>query len=274
MADAANRMRNGGRRGFTLIELLVVIAIIAILAALLLPALTSSKRKAEQAACSSNMRQLMFGILFYIDDADGFLPAVGLVQRNHPADWVWGGLVTDVPPPESALLSPGIAIHAEAGSVFPYVTSKPILRRGSRPELRHQTIYPVYKCPSSGKYGTARRVTYSMNANLEINGAALPSTPRQKKIDSVRRPASKVFLVDESPQSVNDGLFLPNTGSHEYSGGRTEYAQHASGVNFSFCDGHVDFVSDRKAKLWLSNSRLNQIYFNPDYDAVDTGRGR
>jgi prepilin-type N-terminal cleavage/methylation domain-containing protein/prepilin-type processing-associated H-X9-DG protein len=258
-----------GRRAFTLIELLVVIAIIAILAALLLPALSSSKRKAEQAACCSNMRQVMFGILFYVDDCDGFVPGVGLAGRNHPSDWVWGGLVTDVPPPDSALLSPGIAIHAEAGSVFPYVTGKTILRRGRRPELRHQKIYDVYRCPSSGKYGRARRVTYSMNANLEINGAALPSTPTLKKIDSVRRPASKVFLVDESPQSVNDGLFLPTSGSHEYSGGRTEYAQHASGVNFSFCDGHVDFVSDAKARLWLSNSRLNQIYFNPDYDAVE-----
>ncbi len=63
------------RVGFTLVELLVVIAIIAILMALLMPAISRAKMKANQTSCLNNMRQLTLAATMYANDYNEEFPA-------------------------------------------------------------------------------------------------------------------------------------------------------------------------------------------------------
>ena len=62
------------QHGFTLVELLVVIAIIGILAGILVPAISSARRKAQRTACSTMLHNIGLACANYADDYR-FFPA-------------------------------------------------------------------------------------------------------------------------------------------------------------------------------------------------------
>lgn len=70
---------------FTLVELLVVIAILAILLGLLLPALRRVRSATRRTVCQSNLRQIAFAWITYLDDNGGVF-----LQRQN-ANLNYGG---------------------------------------------------------------------------------------------------------------------------------------------------------------------------------------
>jgi prepilin-type N-terminal cleavage/methylation domain-containing protein/prepilin-type processing-associated H-X9-DG protein len=73
-------MRSRRRRGFTLIELLVVISIIGVLIGLLLPAVQAARRAARRMQCSSNMKNVGYGLQGYLN-AKQYYPNAGTFRE-------------------------------------------------------------------------------------------------------------------------------------------------------------------------------------------------
>jgi prepilin-type N-terminal cleavage/methylation domain-containing protein/prepilin-type processing-associated H-X9-DG protein len=78
-------------RGFTLVELLVVIAIIGILGALLLPALTRGKQRAQRIQCIGNQKELGLAFQLFAHDHQGRFPTQVPKDEGGAQDYVVAG---------------------------------------------------------------------------------------------------------------------------------------------------------------------------------------
>jgi prepilin-type N-terminal cleavage/methylation domain-containing protein/prepilin-type processing-associated H-X9-DG protein len=240
-ADCFLKRRQDG--GFTLIELLVVVAIIAILAALLAPALSRSKSRAQAIMCMNNSRQLALAWTMYSLENSGRLAynqvpnaQLQMFASTVNPNWVNNIMNWELSPDNTNLDFINQSIIAPNANFSANIFHCPA----------DQALSSVQKAAG----WTARVRSISMNGmvgdpgNMLQDGGNinLPGYEQFVKESDFKDPSYIFVFLDEHPDSIDDGYFLntpPAPGSPSV-WLDLPASYHNGGGSFSFADGHTE----------------------------------
>jgi prepilin-type N-terminal cleavage/methylation domain-containing protein/prepilin-type processing-associated H-X9-DG protein len=242
---AGVRPKRHGTVGFTLVELLVVVGIIAILIAVLMPALSRAREQANRVKCASNMRQIMLAAIMYSQENKKGVYLWRYPSFDDDLSALYPTYLRDL----NAAVCPGtdntvtIAQHLRDNA-----TRGPRDDRGGHSyEVRNGwegKVFPDGTAPKRERVITLSGGFYDVDPMKAAKRYKVPS---------------KVCLLSDADDDTDGGGTMdvnnwPNKGDNH---GET-------GMNFSFMDGHVEWVPTGRYML--------EVYMNGYYDpGLDLG---
>lgn len=225
IVSAQRRMRKNSEKNFTLIELLIVIAIIAILVCVLLPALATARRKALEAGCRSNIKQVYYAEISYSSDNE-----VMRYDYTRSATVARSRFISD--------------------STF----TKYLNVESGKPNYKKSAFF----CPGTpnewrGSFGQYSSYGYPIMLFTTSNSSSISGFPnRAARLDRVKQPSATLLRYEantalwsssRTPPTVYTGLlgstsFSYHGGSVLTSGGGGVHPVNATS-SVLLCDGHV-----------------------------------